>query len=320
MSDRLSSLLARFSPRAHVDRSGALQSAIRFGDGDGGGDAGRLHLLRSGAVVSRHPGWSPLRLARASLLFYPRPFAHQLQPDEGTQPDIVSASIHFDGGSVGPLATALPPVLVLPLEALGEARPTIVQLFDEVDRALCGRQVALDRLCELLLVQVLRHVIDHGLVGAGMLAGLADPRLSKALVALHDEPQHDWRLEDLAAVAGMSRARFAARFKQVLGVAPGEYLTRWRIALAQHLLQQGHAVKQVAGEVGYASPAALGRVFATRTGSSPKAWASTRAGSGGNGAAAQAHGATAASAGPAASPEPAASVGPAASTEPVASR
>lgn len=280
MSDRLSSLLARFSPRAHVDRSGVLQSAIRFGDE---GDAGRLHLLRAGAVLSLHPGWSPLRLARASLLFYPRPFAHELQPDETARPDLVSASIHFDGGSVGPLAAALPPVLVLPLEALGDAQPTIAQLFGEADRALCGRQVALDRLCELLLVQVLRHVIDHGLVGAGMLAGLADARLSKALVALHDEPERDWRLEDLAAVAGMSRARFAARFKQVLGVAPGEYLTRWRIALAQHLLQQGHAVKQVAGEVGYASPAALGRVFATRTGSSPKAWANTRSGNGGSG-------------------------------------
>ncbi len=287
MSDRLSSLLARFSPRARVDRSGALRSTIGYGDE---GDAGRLHLLRSGCVRSMHPGWSPLRLARASLLFYPRPFAHELQPDEAARPDVVSASIHFDGGSVGPLAAALPPVLVLPLEALGEAQPTIAQLFSEADRALCGRQVALDRLCELLLVQVLRHVIDHGLVGAGMLAGLADARLAKALIVLHDEPERDWHLEDLAAVAGMSRARFAARFKQVLGVAPGEYLTRWRIALAQHLLQQGHAVKQVAGEVGYASPAALGRVFVTRTGSTPKAWANTRTGNGAVEARAEARG------------------------------
>ncbi|HEY0878672.1 MAG TPA: AraC family transcriptional regulator [Zeimonas sp.] len=277
MSDRLSSLLARFSPRARVDRSGALESTIRFG---GEGDAGRLHLLRSGTARSLHPGWSPLRLARSSLLFYPRPFAHELVPDDPVRPDLLSASIHFDGGSVGPLATALPPVLVLPLAALGDARPTIAQLFDEADRTLCGRQVALDRLCELLLVQVLRHVIDHALVGTGMLAGLADARLSKALVALHDEPERDWHLEDLAAVAGMSRARFAARFKTVLGVAPGEYLTRWRIALAQHLLQQGRAVKQVAGEVGYASPAALGRMFVTRTGATPKAWANMRNGSG----------------------------------------
>jgi len=273
MSDRLSNLLARFSVAAHVDRTGALHDPVSF---DAAQDTGRLHLLRSGSAQALHPGWSPLKLSRPSLLFYPRPFAHRLQPDAGAGVDVVSAEIRFDGGSVSPLAAALPPVLVLPLEALTEARATIEQLCEEADLARCGRRIALDRLCDLLLVQVLRHVIDRSLANSGMLAGLADPRLSKALIALHDKPERDWHLEDLAARAGMSRARFAARFKQVVGIAPGEYLTRWRISLAQHLLQQGRPVKEVAGEVGYASPAALGRVFATRTGATPKAWAHTR--------------------------------------------
>ncbi|HLS55481.1 MAG TPA: AraC family transcriptional regulator [Zeimonas sp.] len=273
MSDRLSNLLARFSVAAHVDRTGPLRDPVSF---DATQDTGRLHLLRSGSAQALHPGWSPLKLSRPSLLFYPRPFAHRLQPDSGQGVDVVSAEIRFDGGSVSPLAAALPPVLVLPLEALTEARATIEQLCEEADLARCGRRIALDRLCDLLLVQVLRHVIDRSLANSGMLAGLADSRLSKALIALHDKPERDWHLEDLAARAGMSRARFAARFKQVVGIAPGEYLTRWRISLAQHLLQQGRPVKEVAGEVGYASPAALGRVFATRTGATPKAWAHTR--------------------------------------------
>ena len=273
MADRLSNLLARFSVAAHVDRTGALHQAAPF---DEAHDAGRLHLLRSGAAQALHPGWSPLKLSRPSLLFYPRPFAHRLQPDPGPTVNLISAAIRFDGGSVGPLAAALPPLLVLPLEALTDARTTLEQLFEEADAARCGRRIALDRLCDLLLVQVLRHVIDRSLANSGMLAGLADARLSKALVSLHDQPERDWKLEDLAARAGMSRARFAARFKQVVGIAPGEYLTRWRISLAQHLLQQGRPVKEVAGEVGYASPAALGRVFATRTGATPKAWAHTR--------------------------------------------
>ena len=273
MADCLSNLLARFSVAAHVDRTGALHHAASF---DASHDAGRLHLLRSGAAQVLHAGWSPLKLSRPSLLFYPRPFAHRLQPDPGPAVSLVSAGIRFDGGSVSPLAAALPPLLVLPLEVLVDARTTLEQLFDEADAARCGRRIALDRLCDLLLVQVLRHVIDRSLASSGMLAGLADARLSKALSALHDQPERDWKLEDLAARAGMSRARFAARFKQVVGIAPGEYLTRWRISLAQHLLQQGRPVKEVAGEVGYASPAALGRVFATRTGATPKAWAHTR--------------------------------------------
>lgn len=273
MPDRLSNLLARFSVAAHVDRSGVLQQPASF---DESSDAGRLHLLRSGSAQVLHEGWTPLKLSRPSLLFYPRPFAHRLQPEPGPAVSFVSAAIRFDGGSVSPLAAALPPLLVLPLEALTDARATLDQLFDEADAGRCGRCIALDRLCDLLLVQVLRHVIDRSLANSGMLAGLADARLCKALTLLHDQPQRDWRLEDLAARAGMSRARFAARFKQVVGIAPGEYLTRWRISLAQHLLQQGRPVKEVAGEVGYASPAALGRVFATRTGATPKAWAHTR--------------------------------------------
>lgn len=273
MSDRLSSLLARFSFRACVDRNGALDTETPFGADN---DTGRMHVMRGGAVRTLHSGWSPLKLNRPSLLFYPRPFAHRLLPEPDLPVEVLSAEIRFDGGSVGPLAAALPSVLVLPLGALSDADTTLEQLFHEADHARSGQRIVLDRLVELLLVQVLRHVIDRALVGSGMLAGLADPRLSKALVALHDEPERDWKLEDLAARAGMSRARFAARFKQVLGIAPGEYLTRWRISLAQHLLQQGRAVKQVAGEVGYASPAALGRVFATRTGATPKAWANTR--------------------------------------------
>ncbi len=273
MADRLSNLLARFSVEARVDRTGALHQAASF---DTAHDTGRLHLLRAGVAQALHPGWSPLKLARPSLLFYPRPFAHRLQPEPGSAVSLISAEIRFDGGSVSPLAAALPPLLALPLEALTDARATLDQLSDEADAARCGRRIALDRLCDLLLVQVLRHVIDRALASSGMLAGLADPRLCKALIALHDQPERDWKLEDLAARAGMSRARFAARFKQVVGIAPGEYLTRWRISLAQLLLQQGRPVKEVAGEVGYASPAALGRVFATRTGATPKAWAHTR--------------------------------------------
>jgi len=273
MPDRLSSLLTRFGAVASVDRTGTLREVASF---DPVHDVGRLHLLRSGAAQALHPGWTPLKLVRPSLLFYPRPFAHRLAPTGGTAVNLISAAIRFDGGSVNPLAAALPPLLVLPLEALNEARTTLEQLFDEADGARCGHRIALDRLCDLLLVQVLRHVIDRALASSGMLAGLADARLSRALIVLHEQPQHDWHLETLAARAGMSRARFAARFKQVVGIAPGEYLTRWRISLAQHLLQRGRPVKEVAGEVGYASPAALGRVFATRTGTTPKAWANHR--------------------------------------------
>ena len=104
------------------------------------------------------------------------------------------------------------------------------------------------------------------------MAGLADPRLAKALNAVHAEPARPWTLQSLAAVAGMSRARFAAHFARTVGVPPGDYLAGWRLALARKSLRRGQALKQVAHEVGYASASALARAFTQRFGRTPTQW------------------------------------------------
>lgn len=75
----------------------------------------------------------------------------------------------------------------------------------------------------------------------------------------------------------MSRARFAASFRQAVGTPPLDYLTDWRMAVAQTLLKRGKALKAVAPAVGYSSPAAFSRVFAKRVGVSALDWAPAQA-------------------------------------------
>ncbi len=133
-----------------------------------------------------------------------------------------------------------------------------------------GRQTALDRLFDYLLILIIRHVVNSGTVSAGVLAGLADPRLGKALIAMHETPRKPWKLEDLADAAGMSRTRFADQFRTVVGLTPIEYLTFWRMTIARQLLSKGKPVKTVAAEVGYDSAAAFSRVFSRMTGQSPR--------------------------------------------------
>jgi len=128
------------------------------------------------------------------------------------------------------------------------------------------------RLTEVLVIQLLRHAIAHQLVDGGVMAGLADPRLAKAISALHADPARTWTLDAMAGLAGMSRARFAAHFTRTVGMPPGDYLTGWRLGLARTLLRKGLAVKQVAAEVGYASPGAFGRVFLQRLDTTPTKW------------------------------------------------
>ena len=78
--------------------------------------------------------------------------------------------------------------------------------------------------------------------------------------------------ETLAAQAGMSRARFAAAFKDAVGVTPGDYLADWRMNVSCTLLKQGRPVAVVADRVGYGSPNALARAFRVRMGCAPRDW------------------------------------------------
>jgi len=108
----------------------------------------------------------------------------------------------------------------------------------------------------------------------GILAALNDTRLTKAIAVMHARPEFPWSLESLAAEAGMSRARFAIRFRETTGITPLEYLTDWRISVAQTLLRQGKSLKSIAPSVGYQSPAALRRIFAKKLGLPPGEWLS----------------------------------------------
>ena len=90
-----------------------------------------------------------------------------------------------------------------------------------------------DRLFEVVLIQILRHLMYSGQTQVGMLGGLAHPRLRQAMVAMHERPAEDWSLERLASIAGMSRSVFANAFRETVGCTPGVYLQRWRVAPVQ---------------------------------------------------------------------------------------
>ena len=79
-------------------------------------------------------------------------------------------------------------------------------------------------------------------------------------------------LDELADLAGMSRARFAVNFREAAGMTPLDYLTDWRMSVARNLIREGRPIKSVAIAVGYQSQAALTRVFSKRVGCSPTEW------------------------------------------------
>ncbi len=269
MVDRLQSLLSRFAVSAEVFHAGPL---CGINDLAADGERGQLHLIRDGHVRVEHADGSVLQIDQPSVLLYPRPLAHRFVTDARRGADFACAHLQFEGGGNNPVAAALPAVICLPLDALYGGQPVLSLLFEEAFAQRCGRQALLDRLFEVVLIQILRALMESGQLRVGLLAGMAHPRLRHALVAMHDAPAEDWTLESLAHRAGMSRSAFADSFRDTIGSTPGQYLQGWRTRLVQQALRKGQPLKRIAADVGYGSEAALSRAFKAQTGHSPRQW------------------------------------------------
>jgi AraC-like DNA-binding protein len=267
--DHFEALFRHFTPTAQAFFSGNLCTVIAFDDPEG---MGHLHILRAGRLTVTRAGRSPLELTEPAILLMPRHLAHGFVPDPDIGADLICATIQIGGRQGNPIALGMPDLLVVPFNRVPTISPTLDLMVGEAFAALDGRQVALDRLFEYLIVQTIRHVIDQGLVSGGVLAALGDPRLARAITAMHDRPEKLWTLDDLAGVAGMSRTAFARHFRDIAGSSPMDYLTRWRMTIAQNMLRKGASIKAIASAVGYDSPAALSRTFTKISGMSPRQW------------------------------------------------
>lgn len=267
--DKLSLLVGRHSFNARIFYNGTFCEANQFTED---GVSGQLHVVREGPVDFIHDDGTVIHITEPSLLFYPRGASHRLQAVPGHSAILLCAHIMFQDGMSNPLARVLPSCLVLPLSEIAGLQGTLALLFDEAARAEPGREVILDRLCDVLLIQVVRREFESGRLSLGLLAGLSDRQLSLALAAIHERPHEPWSLQTLAQVACMSRAAFTERFREVMGIPPGEYLTRWRIGVGSRLLREGMPVKQVSSRAGYTSPSTFTRAFTTMMGASPREW------------------------------------------------
>ena len=238
--DQLSRVLARFSVSAGVFYSGKLCGLSSFEDPND--TKGHIHFLRSGRLRVLEKNQETKILTGPALLFYPRATPHRITAEESDNTEIVCASVDFSSGTASPIANSLPSAICLPLKDCDRIGTAVEWLFEEAFAENNARQIMMDRLCELLIVQLLRHVMSSGQINSGMLAGLAHPQLSRAIDAIHSSPEKSWSLPELADIAVMSRSRFADLFRNVLEQTPGDYLAGWRVELAKGLLKKGQPV------------------------------------------------------------------------------
>ncbi|MFB1484602.1 cupin domain-containing protein [Corallococcus sp. RDP092CA] len=236
------------------------------------GEPGDVLLLpgRQGFVVGSSLKVPP----RDALPFFARKQGPLSIIGEGTECLILAGGVVLHPASADLLRDALPPVIHVKGSAPQAAivRWIVEQLLEERARTTPGTEIAASALAQLLFVQVLRaHLATAPSLPAGWLRAVHDERLAAALRRMHDAPSRDWKLQELAKAAAMSRTTFATHFKRAAGMAPLQYLARWRMRLAQRQLRdEDAAVSEIAASLGYSSESAFSQAFKRVTGVRPR--------------------------------------------------
>ena len=179
----------------------------------------------------------------------------------------------FDGKHGQFLTRVLPPILHVRKEGdRAVLRWILERLGQELRLRQPGGTLAMQQLATLLLVQALRVHLEGGVgLGTGWFFALADERMCAAITAMHDKPAYRWTLDSLSKAAGMSRTSFAVQFRKMVGKAPLEYLTEWRMLLASDLLANpSNSLADIAEQLGYGSESALSTAFKRTMGCSPR--------------------------------------------------
>jgi AraC-like DNA-binding protein len=262
-----------------------------------------FHLITEGECHVELEGQPPVHLTAGDVVLFPQGHAHRMMSQPGLEPaagarlDAVLSrrprQLVYGGGGVrtrlvcGYLAcdSRLAQLLLAGLPALVKVNvrgsDAGIWLEASVRYALAearsprpGGQGVLAKLSEVLFIEVLRlHMNEQSPGRTGWLAGLRDRVVGAALNAMHAEPAKAWTLDALAHAAHTSRSVLAERFMQLVGSAPMQYLTQWRMLLASNLLLRGNApLARIAEDVGYQTDTAFSRAFRREFGVPPATW------------------------------------------------
>ncbi|HZA35056.1 MAG TPA: AraC family transcriptional regulator [Vicinamibacterales bacterium] len=295
MVDPLSEVIALLQPRAVFSRR--ISAAGRWGVRYSAFGEPSFCAVLEGSCRLAVDGHVPLRLEAGDFVLLPatpgfamssfeRARVEHLDPrvmskvvgevrhgTRGGRPDVrlLGGWFVFDSPDIGLLVSLLPSLVHL----RGVARlSTVVRLVgEEATESRSGRDLVLTRLVEVLLIEALRAAPGED-APAGLLRGLADPRLAPAIRQMHSQVARSWTVAALARTSALSRSAFFERFRRTVGVPPMEYLLAWRMAVAKNLLRRKDvSVVEVAELVGYGSASTFSTAFSRHVGQPPARYA-----------------------------------------------
>ncbi|WP_236789055.1 AraC family transcriptional regulator [Amycolatopsis sp. GM8] len=182
-----------------------------------------------------------------------------------TTTHILGACYEYDPAVSTQIITLLPEIVHIRADNGATCLDDTVRLLArELAHPQLAASVVLDRLVDILLIQLLRvWLAGKPAEAQGTWLGvLDDPLVGVAMAKVHEDPARAWTTETLAAELAVSRATLSRRFLVVAGETPGAYLTRWRMDLAAiRLRDTDDTLESIAHSVGYTSVYAFSRAF-----------------------------------------------------------
>lgn len=291
-SDPLADVLAVLSVKSTVSASLRARGAwsVRFGP-----VALKMNALLEGSAVLVVEDGPPIALAAGDCWFLRacssyvlasevrvrsrpagevfRAGSHATIGNAGAEAFLVGGAVELDAPDAQLLLDELPSVLHVPASAPGAAsmRWLLGRLGEEWQHPRPASTLVVDHLAQLVFVEMIRAWLATDQDRTGWIRALGDRRIGAALRLVHGDPAHGWQLPELAAAAGMSRSSFALRFKELVGIAPLDYVLRWRMRLAAKALRTGaRSVTEIASSTGYRSESAFCNAFKRVVGEAPQ--------------------------------------------------
>lgn len=254
-----------------------------------------FYLLAGGSARLEVEGQRAHVLSPGEVAFVPHGTAHVLRDAPDTEPipvcegspkaslsprriggsgaasTIVAGFFDISNGREPPLLQSMPALVVLSASdpTSGPWLSAMVQLIiAESGTPKPASSVVLQRLADVLFVLAIRSTSSQRQCTG--LGALSDSSIHEALGLMHARVAEGWTVKTLARRVNMSRSAFAARFTELVGAPPLQYLARWRTARAAELLRESEEkVETIANLVGYESLPAFSRAFKRWQGQSP---------------------------------------------------
>lgn len=264
--------------------------------------AARFHLVVQGELNVGLPSGENIKLQAGDLILIPQGRSHILSDSEceiappletvlkdaeydgngllaigdgyeHKKTKLICGHFSFRDGADHPLLRALPEYFVVTPSQMAE-NPLLEDIMRILLRQVFSKSsdstASITRLSETMFIEILRQNLVGNTAYSKIMHAFTDQKISQAISIIHASPNIGWTVEKLACEIGMSRTRFATRFKELLNMGPMAYLSEWRLQKSLPLLaSSGLNVQQIASETGYKSAAAYSRAFAGHFGYPP---------------------------------------------------